>query len=408
MISPKPKALFLVHRIPYPPDKGDKIRSWQIFQLLTKRFDLYTGFFVDDAEDLQYVDFLRTQCVEVNAVTLSPRLARLRSLSGLLTGQPLSFPYYQSAQMASWLKNIRQHQLSAEIVFSSSMFPYTNKSSAPVLVDLCDADSAKWSAYAERQAFPMSWVYRREGRLLGDVEATITREASASFLITPEEAEIVRTHPQAAPENVLTFGNGVDIDYFNQNAVQPGNVPQRDLVFTGAMDYEPNIEAVIWFAENVWGRLREQNPHLSWAIVGARPGSRVQALSSLSGVTVTGRVDDIRPWIAGAKIAIAPLQIARGLQNKVLEAMAMAKPVIATSGAAEGIGAASGQDLLIRDQPAEYVDAIKSLLADAQKRQKLGRSARVFIEGQFSWEAQLRPLSQRLDALAAAKDAAVS
>ncbi|MCI5043314.1 MAG: TIGR03087 family PEP-CTERM/XrtA system glycosyltransferase [Aquisalinus sp.] len=403
MTIQRPKALFLVHRIPFPPDKGDKIRSWQIFKLLSQKFDLYAGFFVDEESDFQHVEFLQSVCVEVKAVKLDSRLAKLRSLSGILSGQPLSFPYYHSRQMAEWVRGVRRQGLDVEVSFSSSMFPYADGATVPVIVDLCDADSAKWKAYADRQKFPMSSIYQREAYLLAKAEATITRNAALSFLITPEEAAIVKQHPEAAPDKVSTFGNGVDVDYFDPTAELTESVPQNSIVFTGAMDYEPNIEAVLWFAENVWPELLKQNAELTWAIVGARPVAGVEALSHMPGVTVTGRVDDIRPWLSGAEVAVAPLQIARGLQNKVLEGMAMAKAVVASSGAAEGLCVTHGLDIVIADSPEEYLCEISRLLSDDKVRESLGARARAVIEDTYSWSAQLQPLSQKLDEIIEAK-----
>ncbi|MCI5046745.1 MAG: TIGR03087 family PEP-CTERM/XrtA system glycosyltransferase [Aquisalinus sp.] len=403
MTIQKPRALFLVHRIPFPPDKGDKIRSWQIFKLLSQKFDLYAGFFIDDEADYQHVEYLQDFCAEIKAVSLSPRRAKLKSLSGLLSGQPLSFPYYTSRDMKEWVRGVRAKGLEVEVIFSSSMFPYAADAAAPVITDLCDADSAKWKAYSDRQGFPMSAIYQREARLLSEAEAIITQKSAASFLITPEEAAIVKQHPEADPYKVGTFGNGVDIDYFDPGAELAGEVPQNSIVFTGAMDYEPNIEAVIWFAEHVWPELIKQDAERTWAIVGARPVAAVKALSSLPGVKVTGRVDDIRPWLSGAKVAVAPLQIARGLQNKVLEAMAMAKAVIASPGAAEGLCVTPGRDLIIAESPTAYMREISRLLSDGSSRQTLGNRARDVIEKRYSWTAQLQPLSQKLDEIIDAK-----
>ena len=396
MTHKRQKVLLLVHRIPYPPDKGDKIRSWQLLNFLNKHFDVSLGYFVDDKEDHQHTEYLKSICAEVKAVNLNPALARLKSLRGLITGQALTFPFYGSGKMHNWVADKRSGKFDAEIAFSSSMAPYLADATGPSFVDLVDADSAKWRQYASTKTFPLSWVYAREGRLLAEAEAAISQQATATFLITPEEAEIVSAHPKSAAAKVDWYMNGVDTAYFDPRGdFSPLETP-NDLIFSGAMDYWANAQAVIWFSEHVWPLLRKTKPDLTLAIVGARPTQEVQALGGQSGITVTGRVADMRPWIEGATVAIAPLRIARGIQNKVLEAMAMAKPVVASPGAAAGIVAKEGVHFLVKESPEEMAAAILTLLNNPQKAQEMGASAREHLVQTYGWEAQFQRLAAQL------------
>jgi sugar transferase (PEP-CTERM/EpsH1 system associated) len=392
----KQKVLFLVHRIPYPPDKGDKIRSWRLLNFLRQYFDVALGYFVDDPADHKHTAYLQELCAQVKAVSLSPRLARLKSMRGLLSGEALTFPYYRSGEMAAWVAEQRAGGVAAEIVFSSSMAQYLDGVTAPTFVDMVDADSAKWSQYAETKPFPMSWVYRREGAVLAKAEAAITRTATATFLITPPEADIIRAYEGANAQAIDWYMNGVDTEYFDPAAEFAPAPKAPDLIFSGAMDYWANADAVIWFADKVWPQLLARKPDITLAIVGARPTKGVQKLAELTGIEVTGRVEDMRSWLAAAKVSIAPLRIARGVQNKVLEAMAMGKPVVASPGAYAGIVAEEGQHLFVREEPAEITATILSLLENAEQRVEMGEKARAHVVSTYGWEAQLERFADRL------------
>ncbi|NHK26948.1 TIGR03087 family PEP-CTERM/XrtA system glycosyltransferase [Parvularcula flava] len=390
-------ALLLVHRIPWPPDKGDKIRSWRLFRYLADRYRLSCGFFVDDPADMVHVDHLAQFCDDVKAVKIDPRLARLRSLTALANGRPMTFDFYRSKEMTDWVAQTLGRGVDAAFGFSAAVMPYLERAACPVFADLVDADSAKWSSYGDQASFPMSALYAREGRVLADAEAAISRRASHTFLITAEEAAIVKAHPQADPENIGWYGNGVDTDYFDPEADFTPLDQRVDLIFNGAMDYQPNVEAVTWFADAVWPQLRQADPDLTFAIVGARPTATVSKLADLPGITVTGRVEDMRPWLAAARIAVAPLQIARGVQNKVLEAMAMARPVIASPGAATGIAAIPGEHFFIADGAEAFRDRIVALLQDENTAVAIGQAARTHMVATGSWGAQLTLLGNVLD-----------
>lgn len=387
------RALLLVHRIPWPPDKGDKIRSWRLFRFLAERYRLSCGFFVDDPADMAHIDYLAQFCAAVKAVPLDPQLARLRSLTALVSGRPMTFDFYRSRAMKHWVDGILDGGVDAAFGFSAAVMPYLDQASCPVFADLVDADSAKWASYAGRASLPMSALYAREGRVLAGAEAAISRRADHAFLITPEEAAIVASHENADPARIGWYGNGVDTDYFDPAADVAPLERRVDLIFTGAMDYQPNIEAVTWFADTVWPQLRTARPDLTFAIVGARPADAVKALAHRSGITVTGRVEDMRPWLAAARIAIAPLQIARGIQNKVLEAMAMARPVVASPGAATGIEATPGEHFFIADGAEAFRQRLKALLDDDATALSVGRAAREHMVATGSWTARLTSLA---------------
>ncbi len=395
----RPEALFLAHRIPYPPDKGDKIRSWNLLRHLTKTHAVHLGAFVDDTEDFAHEATLRAVCASVKLVALDPRLQRVKSLRGLATGEALSMPYYRSAEMAAWVAATRERDLDFEAAFSSTMAPYieTPVAGRPRVIDLVDADSEKWRQYATAKSFPMSWVYGREGRRLAEAEGRICSWAEASFLVSAAERETLINATTAPAEKVDWWANGVDTAFFAPDADFEPLADPAEFVFTGAMDYWANAEAVAWFVAEVWPRIRAEAPTARFAIVGARPGEDVQRLAAEPGVAVTGRVPDVRPYLAGAAVSVAPLRIARGVQNKVLEAMAMAKAVLATPDAAAGLEVEDGADIVIAESAEAVARDALALLGHADRRAALGEAARRRVVDGYSWDGRLKRFDAGLE-----------
>ncbi|WP_119459900.1 TIGR03087 family PEP-CTERM/XrtA system glycosyltransferase [Rhodospirillaceae bacterium SYSU D60014] len=390
--------LFLAHRIPYPPNKGDKIRSWHLLRHLADSFAVHLGCFVDDEDDWRHVGFLEEICASCRFARLDPRWARLRSLRGLATGAPLTFPYFWDAGLAGWVEALhRSHDIAVEFVFSSSMAPYLERrgrSAARRIVDFIDVDSEKWAQYAESQAWPMRFIYGREGRLLADAERRIAADADASFFVSEAEAALFRRRPGVPSERVHALGNGVDLAFFAPHRDLPSPYPAGGpvLVFTGAMDYRANVDAVCWFAREAFPLIREMDATARFFIVGARPAPEVQRLAGDPSITVTGRVEDVRPYVTHAAVAVAPLRIARGIQNKVLEAMAMAVPVVATPQAFEGIDADPQADLVVAGEAPAFARAAGELLADPARRRRIGEQARRRVEENYGWDRALATL----------------
>lgn len=383
-------AIFLAHRIPYPPDKGDKIRSWRLFEHLAKSFRVHLGCFVDNHDDWAHTEFLEGMCASAQFVPLEPKFARIKSLQGLVTGDPLTFRYYRSQVLRRWVENMRDaYSPAVEIAFSSSMAPYLEGAAAPVVLDFVDADSDKWRQYAQAVRGPMRWVYAREARRLASAEARWAARASASFCVTADEADVINAHEEADGAPVDWWANGVDAEYFNPytDFAPLGDAPE--VVFTGAMDYRANVDAVTWFLDAVWPKVRAEAPAARFAIVGARPAPALVRRDGRDGVVVTGRVADVRPWIAGARVAVAPLRIARGVQNKVLEAMAMASAVIASPEAARGVSAEPGRELAVAETPEAFAAATLEFLNSPDRRAAFGAAARARILADYVWAQQL-------------------
>jgi sugar transferase (PEP-CTERM/EpsH1 system associated) len=382
------ELLYLVHRIPYPPNKGDKIRSYHILKHLSRNHRIHLGTFIDDEKDWEYVEKLKEICGETCFVKLDPQASRVRSLSGLIANQPLTLPYYRDAGLQKWVNNLLDtRHINNILVFSSAMAQYVNEScSTHCVIDFVDVDSDKWKQYSKTKPWPLNWLYRRESRLLLEYERKIAKAFDASAFVSETESDFFK---QLAPETaakVTYFNNGVDAEYFSPENVNT-NPYQSDtdtLVFTGVMDYWANIDAVEWFAHNIFTLIRTQLPSVEFYIVGSRPTARVTALSALPGITVTGSVEDIRPYIAHAALVVVPLRIARGIQNKVLEAMAMEKTVIASPQAAEGIRALHSQELFVEDKEQNFADRIIAQIKNGPNM-KIGSAARARILKDYSW-----------------------
>lgn len=383
--------LLLVHRIPFPPNKGDKVRSFHLLQHMAQRYRVCLGTFVDDPADWQYQSQLQMLCADSHLETLSPVLGKLRSLSGLLTGEALSLPFYRSTSMQRWVDQmIERHNIRKVLIFSSQMAQYVlNHPQMTRIADFVDIDSDKWLQYSQSKSWPLSWIFEREGNKLRAFELDVATRFDGTTFVSRAEAADFRRLSEIAEDKVLHVNNGVDTNYFNPQLNLP-NPYQGDgplLVFTGAMDYWPNIDAVEWFAQEVMPKLRRHQPTLRFYIAGARPAEQVQALAKLPGIYVTGAVPDMRPYIAHANLAVAPLRIARGVQNKVLEAMAMAKPVIVSPQAAEGIEADAGRHFVVADGADDFVDAvITALQTDGQQ---MGAAAREQMLQCYGWSSNL-------------------
>lgn len=394
--------LLLVHRIPYPPNKGDKIRSYHLLKHLAQHYRVHLATFVDDQDDWQHVPRVQALCASSHFAPLNPKLARIRSLQALFANRSLSLDYYRNAAMTAWVADtVRANKIRRIVVFSSAMAQYAEPfGNARRVVDFCDVDSAKWRQYAEQKSWPMSMLYGHEARQLLAYERKVAVDTDAALFVSAPEADLFR---QLAPESdakIGFFNNGVDTEYFSHtpDMVMPYAAGEQVVVFTGAMDYWPNIDAVTWFANDIFPRLRSRMPTLLFYIVGARPTPAVQALSKLDGVHVTGTVPDVRPYIAFAQLAVAPLRIARGIQNKVLEAMAMGTPVIASAEALEGIDAEHGREVILADGAAGVEAAIVSLLGpDAASRAAIGAAARARVEQRYSWPSNLARLEAKIE-----------
>ncbi|MCB2106396.1 MAG: TIGR03087 family PEP-CTERM/XrtA system glycosyltransferase [Rhodobacteraceae bacterium] len=388
-----PDLVFLCHRIPYPPNKGEKIRAYQILKYLSRRFAVHLGCFVDDVEDMQHAKTLASMVESLACIRLNAKISRLMSVTALLSGEPLSVRAFANSEMKSWTRKTHNAvKPSAIFVYSSAMAQYVNFEtvSCPVIMDFVDVDSDKWMQYAADAPWPLSWLYRREARTLLEFDRRLARQATASLFVSEAETQLFRTLAPESAEMCRAVSNGIDCEFFSPDRAYPS--PYSDagpvLVFTGTMDYRPNVDAVMWFADEIFPYVRKSVPNAMFAIVGAKPAAAVTALAKRPGIMVTGRVDDVRPYIHHAKVVVAPLRLARGIQNKVLEGMAMGKPVVTTPQGLEGIEAEPGKHVLVGETAAEFAEhVINAISPDIARR--MGPVARQLLVERYSWPGQL-------------------
>jgi sugar transferase (PEP-CTERM/EpsH1 system associated) len=391
------RILFLAHRIPYPPNKGDKIRSWHMLEHLCQHHDVHLAYYIDDPRDLEHTEMLAGMVESQAYCQVSKREQKVRALTGFLSGKPLTVAAYPKGKLRRYCNSLLDSgEIDVIFLFSGAVAPLVFKRGTPpcpVVTDLVDVDSAKWQAYSGAARWPMNLLYQREHHTLAAYEREIARRSVATLFVSEDEAALFRKGVSAdVGSTVHAVMNGVDLARFDPTRYGATREQRGQVIFTGAMDYAPNIEAARWFVRSVWPHIRAQMPEASFVIAGGPVGSAVKEMAKTPGVSVLGYVDDMAATIAKAQVAVAPLLTARGIQNKVLEGMAMAKPVVATRAAKEGIVAEEGRDLLVADDPAEFAQAVLALLKDAAARSKVGADARRFVERHHSWPRCLEAL----------------
>jgi sugar transferase (PEP-CTERM/EpsH1 system associated) len=386
------ELLFLAHRIPFPPNRGDKIRSWHLLKRLGQSARIHLGSFADDAADAAHLPALRAAMgnrlgeahVEVRRATRAG--AALRALA---TGRPVSLTAFDSKAMRRFVEHIlAERQIDHVFAFSGQMAQFV-PAGPHFVMDFGDVDSAKFEAYGASGPAALRWLMRREARLLSAFEAETAARADAALFVSEAEAALFETR---TGQPGIAVSNGIDLDFFDPTADFPRlSAEERGegplILFTGQMDYRPNVEAVAGFARDVIPLL----PGVRFCVAGRNPTAEVLALRR-HGVIVTGEVADIRSWLAAADVVVAPLAIARWIQNKVLEAMAMARPVVASPAAFEGIDAVPGRDLIVADGAEAQAEAIRRLLDRPQEAASLAAAGRARMKSHYRWDTRLAPL----------------
>lgn len=387
--------LFLAHRVPFPPDRGDKIRSYHMLRYLSERARVHLIAFADDERDQGYAADLAPFTASVTLIRRAKSQARAAA-EALVSQRPISLTAFHDRQVATAVRAVLAREaIDAILVFSGQMAQYVPVDVAPRMVmDFVDMDSAKFGAYAANAHGPVRWLMAREEKRLFAFEAEVAARADVSLFVSEAEARLFRE--RAGVGRVMAVENGIDTTFFDPDLDLPqvGTGKGPLLVFTGQMDYRPNVEGALWFAEAVWPELHRRHPALRFAIVGRNPTADLRHLERRPGLIVTGEVSDVRPWLAAASIAVAPLRIARGVQNKVLEAMAMARPVVATEAAAEGID--HGGAIATAHDAASFAASVDRLLVDPERARRLGAAARARVIARYGWDARLGSLDSLL------------
>lgn len=404
----KPRILLLVHRVPFPPNRGDRVRSWQLVQWLAARSTLDLATLADEPVPEETWMTLRSLCRRVAIEPIGGAARWLRAAKSLAAGRSATEGLFASCRLRDTVDAwSRQERYDAAFVFCSSMAPYLASrglSDVPLIVDFVDVDSQKWRDYAAKTRGIKRRLFALEGKRLGRLEQQLCRQAKSVVVVSEDEAELLRASSPDTP--VRAVENGVDLDYFNPNAAGAlhGANP-HEIAFVGALDYRANVDGLTWFCEHVWPELRIRVPSAALTLVGRCPTPAVLALSKIPGVSIAANVPDVRPYLARAAAVVAPLRIARGIQNKVLEATAMAKPVVASPQALTGLSLVRGEHVLCAAKPHEWVAALQDLLDSPENCRRLGQAARLHVERHYRWSARLAPLDDLLAAAIAPSEA---
>lgn len=393
------EIIFLAHRIPYPPDRGDRMRSWHLLSHLGRYAKVHLAAFTElDSDDGQLAPMRAAMGDGLGEVHLERRGGYHPKwlLRALRRREPILNAAYYSPDVQGFVDRLMaERPIEGVFAFSFQMAQYV-RAGPRFVMDFCDVDSAKYADYAKADRAKLWLVHKHEAIRVRALEREIARRADLSLFVTDAETALFRAQAGPIDADVRALPNGIDLAFYDPAAAfAPLEAPPAGplLVFTGQMSYRPNVEAVTAFAGEVLPLVRRAHPDACFAIVGRDPTEAVKALADRPGVIVTGEVADVRPWLAAASVAVTPLAIARGVQNKVLEAMAMARPVVASPGAFRGIEAVPGRDLVVAEGAEAQTAAIIALIGDPQRAAAMGKAARRRMVDGYSWDAQLAPLA---------------
>jgi len=384
------RLLYICHRFPYPPNRGGKIRPFQMIRHLSKSHDVTVASMAHTQEELSAGQPLRDYCAEVIAEVVPNSVRWRNAVLALPTSEPSSTAYFRSARLAQKIEAAwKRTRYDGVIVHCAFAAQYALPLQGGFrIMDYGDLDSAKWSDYAGHRRFPLSAGYAIESRKLCRFEKRVAESSTQITFTTRGEDEAFQKLGLNKPTTVIP--NGVDTSYFHRNGRPPAE--SKTIAFLGRMDYFPNVDGIVWFTHEILPHIRQSVPEVELRIVGSNPVAAVEQLRKIPGVNVTGYVEDVRPHLAGAAMAIAPLRLARGTQNKVLECMAMGIPVVATPGAAAGIQATAGVHLLVADNPGEFARRSVELLNSPETRWQIGEAGRVQAQSAHQWPKSMKIL----------------
>lgn len=396
--------LFFVHRIPFPPDKGDKISSYNYLRYFSSRYRVHLATFIDDPADEKYRTDVAKMCASHWIGKLTTSRKALSAIRALATGKAISVASYEDVALREWVsKTVQQHHVKKALIYSSGVAHYAIRPEIKsVVVDFADVDSEKWRQYARTKPWPLSWLYGREAAKLLAYDRKIAVAAKSAVLRTKPEAELfVALAPEVAPY-VKVVNNGVDADYFSPAHAldSPYAADAQVVVYTGVMDYWPNVDAVTWFAQEVLPLLKRSHPSIQFYIVGSRPSPEVKKLAEADrAVTVTGRVPDVRPFVAHAKVAVVPNRIGRGVANKSLEALALAKPLVTNEIAAFGLESViQGKEYVTAHDAVTYAREVAALIDDPVRAAAMGAAGRERMLSDFNWDRNIGKIEGWLQA----------
>lgn len=371
--------------MPFPPNRGDRIRSFHLLKFLAERAEVSLAYLTDERPPRETTEVLESLCRRVSFARLG-NSRWLRAAASLAAGRTATEGLFSSPALRRVVERwAEDERFDVAIAVCSSMVQYLDVpalTNVPAVVDLIDVDSQKWFDYAAHSRGLRRRMFHVEARRLRRLECTLPQRTRAITLVSQPEVNLFRSFCPA--DNIHVVPNGVDLEYFRPAPPATTN-GKLITVFVGALDYLANVDGISWFCRDVWPAVHRHFPQATLQVVGSNPGGAVRRLAELSGVEVVGPVPDVRPYLAAASVAVAPLRVARGVQNKVLEAMAMGKPVVATPQALESIDAAPGQEVIRATTAADWQSQLIGLLGDVQECRRVGVGGRRYVEARPAW-----------------------
>ncbi len=393
----RPNILLLTHRIPFPPNRGDRIRAYHLLKHLCRVGNVWLGSLADEPFNRESETHLRELCEDIAVAELGKYRRWVSGAWSLATGGSATEGLFRSGHLRRKLQSwAQQTKFDAIVIFCSSMAQFLDdveSRDSVSVVDLVDVDSQKWFDYSAAASGAKSWLYRLEGRRVRALEESLARRVDYLTVVSEPEAELFRSF--CAAGTITAVNNGVDTEYFHPDSV-PETAEPAHCVFVGVLDYRANVDGLCWFCENVWQQVKKSVPHATFSIVGRRPTQTVERLGRFAGVNVVGEVADVRSYLARASASIAPLRIARGVQNKVLEAMAAGVPVIATNAALTGLELQPGRDALVADDATQWHENLTRLLTDEALQAELSAAGRAYVVNHHCWERKLSKFDELL------------
>jgi sugar transferase (PEP-CTERM/EpsH1 system associated) len=410
--EPRPRVLYVTHRVPYPPDKGDRIRNYHVLRQLGSCARVRLATLADEPVSTETREVLNELCETVAIESLTRFRKLFNGGFSALTGRSISEGAFANSGLKKTIETWhRAEPFDAAVISASSLVPYLRLSAlkhVPAFVDVVDVDSQKWFDFANAIRGPKRWLYRFEGKHLRNVERELPAWANTITLVSDAESRLFDSI--VGKKCAVTATNGVDLEYFSLagrvSDGDPSLTRPANIAFVGALDYLPNIDAAMWFTREVWTEVYRRRPDAAFHIIGRNPSNEIKKLAAIRGIEVVGSVADVRPHLTDAKVVVVPMRLGRGLQNKVLEALAMGKATVVSPPALAALRAVPGHDLIQAESPREWTDAIVNLLGNEPRCRELGANGRRYVEANHDWETCLRPLVDRIRAVCPAECAA--
>lgn len=385
------KILLISHKIPYPPNKGDRIPTFYRTKFLSKNHEISLAFPCFHPEEFQYINNLKKYCKHIETALLKPGWSKIKSLAKILSAKPLTLNYFHSNLLKDKIiRLVQENKFDVIYVYSSSMGQYASEiKNVKKIIDLADSDSHKWLQYSQYKKAPLSYLYHLEWYRLQNYERLLATSFDHSIAISEDEKNLFKTYIPNL--NMSVVSNGVNLEYFKPSS---GEYDPYKIIFVGAMDYYANIDAVLYFYNRILPIVKKEIPKVKFFIVGSNPSNRISSLKMDKSVTVTGFVDDVRTFLYDSSVCVAPMRIARGIQNKILEAMASGVPVVTTTKGNEGINAKIGEEIYVDNNSEKFAEYVINLIINKNLRNSIGHNCRKFVEKKFDWKTNMQHLEE--------------